>query len=167
MPHTALQAICVQHSAVAGLLESNSAKLVQQVLASLCVVHRSSIPQRVALWLLNASTLSRRAHLPVTHQQLAHLLAVRRSGVTLALHYLEDSGAIRSQRSSTQIWDAAKLDLVAKRESAVDRNGLAARTTSPDRTIGPDILRAAPIAQMTFSATYKPERLRRHHRVLG
>lgn len=69
----------------------------------------SSLEQRVARWI----TLCRRALdddvLPVTHEQIAEALGVRRSGVTVALHVLEGQMLIRSRRGRIDVLDRKGL----------------------------------------------------------
>ena len=47
-----------------------------------------TIDQRLARWLLAAGLRSDSRHLDVTHEDLSGVLAVRRSGITVALHVL-------------------------------------------------------------------------------
>jgi CRP-like cAMP-binding protein/ActR/RegA family two-component response regulator len=68
-----------------------------------------TIDQRVARWLLTAGLRSDSRHLEVTHEHLARVLAVRRSGITVALHVLEGLGTIRSHRRRIEIIDRAAL----------------------------------------------------------
>jgi hypothetical protein len=45
----------------------------------------------------------------VTHEHLSHVLAVRRSGITVALHMLEARGVIKSHRKLVEILNHAGL----------------------------------------------------------
>jgi hypothetical protein len=47
--------------------------------------------------------------LSVTHEQLSRALAVRRSGITVALHMLESRRLVRSRRRLIEIVDRAGL----------------------------------------------------------
>jgi len=63
-----------------------------------------TIVERLARWLL--MTQDRMGDtLPLVHEFLAMMLAVRRAGVTEALHVLEGEGAIRASRGRIQIKD--------------------------------------------------------------
>lgn len=65
----------------------------------------STIEQRLARRLLMASLRLGNRELALTHEALARLLAVRRSGITVALHMLESRRAIRSRRNLVEILD--------------------------------------------------------------
>jgi CRP-like cAMP-binding protein len=78
-----------------------------------------TIVERLARWLLMSQDRSRLDSLPLVHEFLASMLAVRRSGVTTALHVLEGSGAIKATRGSIVIRDREKL-----REIASDSYGV-------------------------------------------
>ena len=73
--------------------------------------------QRAARWLLLAETCSGSSQLILTHEHLSQILAVRRSGITQALHVLEGLGAIRSDRASVTIVDRKRLQDAAKMPS--------------------------------------------------
>jgi hypothetical protein len=49
----------------------------------------------------------------LTHEFIAMMLAVRRSGVTMTLHTLEATGAIRSTRGIVTILDRLRLEEIA------------------------------------------------------
>lgn len=69
---------------------------------------RSKLEERLARWLLMvADRVGPR--LDITHEFLAMMLAVRRSGVTLAVQLLEGKGLIRARRGSITIEDRAGL----------------------------------------------------------
>ncbi len=67
------------------------------------------IEQRVARWIALYREAVQRDDLAITHRELAELLGVRRSGVTVALHVLEGERIIRSRRGRLQILDRDKL----------------------------------------------------------
>lgn len=69
---------------------------------------RHLLPARCANWLLKLQVRLGNT-LPVTHEFLATVLGVRRAGVTVTLQALQRSGAIRQQRGSIVIADAARL----------------------------------------------------------
>ena len=69
----------------------------------------AKIEQRLARWLLMAAERCGTTKLPVTHEHLSRALAVRRSGITVALHMLESRRLIRSQRKLVEILDRAGL----------------------------------------------------------
>lgn len=73
---------------------------------------RHLLPSRCAHWLLRLQSRLGDA-LPVTHEFLASVLGVRRAGITVTLQTLQRSGAIRQQRGSILIVDAAQLRATA------------------------------------------------------
>lgn len=68
-------------------------------------VGSATIEQRLARRLLMASVRLGSHKLALTHDALARLLAVRRSGITVALHVLESRKVIRSRRNLVEILD--------------------------------------------------------------
>jgi hypothetical protein len=68
-----------------------------------------TIEERLARWLLMSHDRSRRETIPMIHEFLAAMLAVRRSGITTATHLLEGVGAIKAVRGAITIRDRAKL----------------------------------------------------------
>jgi len=61
-----------------------------------------TIAERLARWLLMSQDRTG-STLPLVHEFLAMMLAVRRAGVTEALHILEGEGAIRASRGRIEI----------------------------------------------------------------
>jgi CRP-like cAMP-binding protein len=71
---------------------------------------RSKIEERLARWLLMAHDRIDGDQLPLTHEFLAVMLGVRRSGVTVALQELERKGLIAYRRSVITIADREGLE---------------------------------------------------------
>ena len=71
---------------------------------------RSKIEERLARWLLLADDRVDGDELPLTHEFLAIMLGVRRSGVTVALQELERRGLIAHRRSVITIIDRGGLE---------------------------------------------------------
>jgi CRP-like cAMP-binding protein len=88
--------------------------LIGEIAESVVVTGHGTVEQRLARWLLAASTRSGRAQLEVTHEHLSQVLGVRRAGVTVALHDLESVGALKSYRQLIKITDAERLRRAAK-----------------------------------------------------
>jgi CRP-like cAMP-binding protein len=65
---------------------------------------RSKLDERLCRWLLMVSDRVGN-HFSITHEFIALMLAVRRSGVTLALQILEGEGLIRATRGHVSILD--------------------------------------------------------------
>lgn len=74
---------------------------------------RAHIEERLARWLLMARDRGDSDELTLTHEFMALMLGVRRSGVTNALHALEGKGLLRAERGSVCIVDRAGLVTVA------------------------------------------------------
>ncbi|MDM9625577.1 Crp/Fnr family transcriptional regulator [Rhizobium sp. S152] len=74
---------------------------------------RYSINERLARWLLMVHDRLRSDDLPLTHEFLALMLGVRRSGITNELHVLEGIHAIRATRGNVKILDRQKLEVIA------------------------------------------------------
>jgi CRP-like cAMP-binding protein len=72
-----------------------------------------NIEERLARWLLMSQDRAQRDTIPMVHDFIAMMLAVRRSGVTTATHVLEGFGAIKGQRGAITIRDRAKLEEIA------------------------------------------------------
>jgi CRP-like cAMP-binding protein len=88
----------------ATLLEAVHDFLVQ-VSDSAVSIGSATIEQRLARRLLMVSLRLGSRRLALTHEVLARLLAVRRSGITVALHMLEARHVIRSRRNLVEILD--------------------------------------------------------------
>src|SRR5215216_6001453 len=67
------------------------------------------LPQRLARWLLMCEDRLSSKHIPLTHEFLSIMLGVQRSGVTIAMGELENSGVIRADRGLVHVLDRATL----------------------------------------------------------
>lgn len=74
---------------------------------------RNTVEQRLARWLLMAHDRLAGDEIALTHEFLAVMLGVRRPGVTVALHMLEGTRAVRSRRNSIRILDRERLKAIA------------------------------------------------------
>lgn len=91
------------------LLRYTSAFLMQVAQTAACnSEHR--LEQRCARWLLMTHDHADRDDFPLTHEFLAFMLAVRRPGVTVAMHALRDAGLVQYTRGSVQIIDRSGLE---------------------------------------------------------
>jgi len=72
-----------------------------------------TIEERLARWLLVCHDRVDGDDLPLTHDFLATMLAVRRSGVTLAIHILEGEGLIKATRGNIRVLDRSGLERLA------------------------------------------------------
>jgi len=69
-----------------------------------------SLEQRLARWLLLTRHRAGSDQLPLTHEFLAFMLAVRRAGVTVATGTLQQAGFIRNRRGIVTILDTEGLE---------------------------------------------------------
>ena len=72
-----------------------------------------ALPERLARWLLMCHDRVDGDQMELTHEFLSMMLAVRRSGVTVTLHTLEGTGAIRSTRGLVTVVNRARLEEIA------------------------------------------------------
>ncbi|WP_267397769.1 MULTISPECIES: Crp/Fnr family transcriptional regulator [unclassified Sphingomonas] len=72
-----------------------------------------ALPERLARWLLMCHDRAEGDQLVLTHEFMSTMLAVRRSGVTVTLHSLEATGAIRGTRGIVQVVDRPRLEEIA------------------------------------------------------
>ncbi|UVC06742.1 Crp/Fnr family transcriptional regulator [Rhizobium sp. TH2] len=70
---------------------------------------RYSVNERLARWLLMCHDRMHGGDVVLTHEFLALMLGVRRSGVTVAIHILEGVKAIRARRGNIKITNRAML----------------------------------------------------------
>jgi CRP-like cAMP-binding protein len=92
-----------------GYVQSCEIQLAQSALANA----RYNMNERLARWLLMCHDRLDGPDLSLTHEFLALMLGVRRSGVTNEIHVLEGMGAIRATRGNVRILDRAKLEEIA------------------------------------------------------
>lgn len=71
---------------------------------------RHPLQERLARWILNAHDRAEGDTLALTHETLAHMLGVRRSGVTLAIAALEKADLLRASRGRVQVLDRPGLE---------------------------------------------------------
>jgi len=92
--------------------------VIQTAQTAICNAH-SKLDKRLARWILMAHDRLGGDALPLTHELLSLVLAVRRPGVTQALHALESRGLIGSARGSITVRDRKGLE-----RSAAETYGL-------------------------------------------
>lgn len=82
---------------------------LQQTTRTAVANGRHKIEERLARWLLLAADRLDNGELPLTHEFLAMMLAVRRPGVTVAVQDLERKGVISKKRGRIVILDRKAL----------------------------------------------------------
>jgi len=81
-----------------------------------CAVMATSgtVVQRLARRLMMLSLRLGTRHLALTHDAVARLMAVRRAGITVALHILEGKKLIRARRNAIEILDYEGLSRISR-----------------------------------------------------
>jgi CRP-like cAMP-binding protein len=102
----AISASATLHQVLLGYVHAFLAQTAQTALAN----GRSKIEERLARWLLMAHDRVDGDELTLTHEFLAVMLGVRRSGVTTAIQELERKGLIGHRRSFITIIDREGLE---------------------------------------------------------
>jgi CRP-like cAMP-binding protein len=95
----------------AALLSYTQALLTQVSQTAVCN-RLHSIEQRLARWLLTIRDRLPSDEVHMTHESLAHVLGVRREGVTLTAHHLQEAGLIRYHHGHITIVDRRGLEAV-------------------------------------------------------
>jgi CRP-like cAMP-binding protein len=113
MPADVLLALTVKSESLRnfflGYVHTCEIQMAQSALANA----RYNMNERLARWLLMCHDRLDGNDLPLTHEFLALMMGVRRSGVTNEMHVLEGIGAIKATRGRVRIIDRAKLEEVA------------------------------------------------------
>jgi CRP-like cAMP-binding protein len=74
---------------------------------------RANVEERLARWLLMAHDRVEGDEIPLTHEFLSTMLAVRRAGVTVAVNALEERALIKAGRGRVDVLDRAGLEKLA------------------------------------------------------
>lgn len=130
MDASALREAVDQSSALRALLLRYVQTLWTQVAHTAMSNAVHTVDERLARWLLMCHDRVDGDDLPLTHDFLAVMLAVRRPSVTTALHVLEGNGFIRAERGCIRIGNRAAME-----EFASDSYGAPEREY--ERLIGP------------------------------
>jgi CRP-like cAMP-binding protein len=94
------------------VLRYTQALLTQMAQTAVCNRHHT-VDRQLSRWLLQADDRVSAGEIRMTQEQIAHLLGVRREGITEAARRLQDDGCIRYSRGVIQV---------------LDRNGLLTRS---------------------------------------
>jgi CRP-like cAMP-binding protein len=112
-PASALQADCTRHPALQrAVWKQWHAVLGEIALGSACHCFHTA-RQRLARWLLTASDRIQSSCIELTHEQLAEVLGLQRTRVTVANVALQDAGAIVSRHGRIQVIDRSRLERVS------------------------------------------------------
>lgn len=123
LPAAAVQDAVVQGSAMLRLLLRYTQSLIVQTMQTAACNRHHSIAQQLSRRLLMALDRAQADELAMTQEAAAHLLGVRREGVTAAAQNLQRAGIIRYRRGRIEVLDRIALEAhacecyaVAKRE---------------------------------------------------
>jgi CRP-like cAMP-binding protein len=97
--------------------------LIAQVTRRAVCNARHTLMNRLCCWLLMVHDRVGRDELPLTHEQIAGRLGLRRAGITVAARYLLAEGAINYRRGHIHILDRDLLEQGACRCYEVFRSG--------------------------------------------
>ena len=113
VPAVALQAECDRYPALQhALIQQGHATICEIAFGSGC--HRfHTARQRLARWLLMASHRIQSSTVELTQEQLAAVLGLQRTGVTVANVALQNAGAITSRHGRIRIIDRSRLQTVS------------------------------------------------------
>ncbi len=109
----ALQAECDRDEMLQKLLLRYALKLFNQVSQCSACNNHHTVQQRIARWLLMLDDRSDQDTLFMTHQLLAKMLGVRRTGVTEVAKKIQQQGIIDYQRGKIKILDRQALETIA------------------------------------------------------
>lgn len=96
--------------ALQGLLLRYTHALMSQISQTVVCNARHHIPGRLARWLLMYHDRIERDEFSLTHEFMAHMLGVRRAGISEAAEDLQARGLISYQRGTVRIIDRAGLE---------------------------------------------------------
>lgn len=113
------QAWCVDSQALQGLLQTNPSilrviarylwQMANDIARMAAAIQSDDIPTRLAAWLVLCAERTHSQQLSLTHDQLAHMLGVRRVSITLAAAKLKEQGILDYKRGSIDILDMDRL----------------------------------------------------------
>lgn len=91
------------------LLRYTQALITQIAQSAVCNRHHSMY-QRLCRWLLQSLDRLSSNELTITHEMIAHMLGVRREGITEAANRLQKEGLIHYQRGHISVLDRPGLE---------------------------------------------------------
>jgi CRP-like cAMP-binding protein len=109
MPSAALRSSMAKSASIQALLLKYVQVFTVQSTNTVIANARGTIEERLARWVLMAQDRVEGKELPLTHEFLSLMLAVRRPGVTEALHALSQRGLISHGRGIIEVVDREGL----------------------------------------------------------
>lgn len=108
-----LRAEMAQCNVLASLLERFVQMIISQIAQTAACNRLHSLEERCCRWLLTAHDSARSDSFSVTHEFLAMMLGVQRTGVSLKVNVLQKAGLIRYSRGRMTIIDRSGLQTAA------------------------------------------------------
>jgi CRP-like cAMP-binding protein len=109
IPAEALMCACDQSQSLRKLLLAYVQSSIVQAAQTAASNGNNELPQRLARWLLMCHDRVEGDEIAITHEFLGMMLAVRRSGVTVALHALEGASSIKARRGFVTVTNRERL----------------------------------------------------------
>ena len=113
MSYPLLRDLVREHAGLREKLQRYAMAFLVQTTNTAVSAGNHPIEQRLSRWLLMCHDRLPGDDVALTHDYLALMLKVRRSSVTVALHALEDMGAINARRGTVVVLDRALLERLA------------------------------------------------------
>ncbi|HYC01882.1 MAG TPA: Crp/Fnr family transcriptional regulator [Azospirillaceae bacterium] len=110
LPAARLRAEIARGGPLLALLLRAVAELHAQVVQTAACNARHNLVERLARWLLMLHDRISGDDIPITHEMIATLLGVRRSGITVAVSTLEKADAISHDRGIIKVLDRPRLE---------------------------------------------------------
>ena len=113
VPAPRFRTICASDTSLRALLNRYVYVLMSQLAQTAACGHFHSVDSRLARWLLMTQDRSHSSSFFVTHELLAHMLGVRRAGVSTAACSLRKEGLIRYHRGRITILKRSGLQRIS------------------------------------------------------
>jgi len=110
LPISVLCEELARHGALENTLHTYLRLMLSQVSQSVLCNRIHTVEERLSRWLLIVRDSVGSDEFDLTHEFIARMLGVRRSGVTIAMGILQQSGLIESTRGHVSILDGEKIE---------------------------------------------------------
>jgi CRP-like cAMP-binding protein len=110
LPTSVLREELAQRGALDQMLHSYMHLLMTQISQSVLCNRVHTVEERLCRWLLVVRDSLQSDEFDLTHEFIARMLGVRRSGVTIAVGILQQSGLIETTRGHISILSGEKIE---------------------------------------------------------
>ena len=104
-----LQQLLQSHPAILRVIARYLWQMANDIARMAAAIQSDDIPTRLAAWLVLCAERTQSPQLSLTHDQLAHMLGVRRVSITLAAVELKKQGFLDYKRGCIDILDMSRL----------------------------------------------------------